>query len=439
MVSLPQQERRPKKPHKRVHGGSGVSGVDLTKAAQLVIDCKYSNELPRPPVPKLLRALPTSERLCQYMPTSLELDHRPFLLSERGLFSRLNLLDPGAYGEAPTPGSMPPPPPPQDAQLLRDEDVDAAAKEAERKRRRLTEHTDAWHRQAFGLQAPQLVTNDVFTERQRFTTGTEAAEKKLHRDPPGFSSVEDLASRIEKTFEDARAPPTHPSKPSLKPKRILSIVPDAVLWANRYRQVVFDELPHEPARYDLLFKSTPTPRATCFGYFSPAEDEGDAGAYKLEQNYYWMNRGGFTRSNDRGEGEAMLLSFPLADEPSGEVRFIPVPTAIKLKKQNAYRLDLGLETQSLSVKHRDPSAQEAAEEQERMNVVLNDDAEPDQSEASLDYIQGEWQIRGDPRSAQESKSETRSHAETRSLGETSREPTTPHAPPLPPSADPSGA
>lgn len=425
MVSLPQQERKPKKPAKRVLGGSGVSGVDMTKAAQLIIDCKYSNELPRPPVPKLLRALPAAERLCQYSPTSLELDHRPFLLSERGLLSRVELLDPGAYGEAPARGSMPPPPPPQDVQLLRDDDVDAAAKEREAKRRRLTEHTEAWHRQAFGLQLPQLVTNDIFTERQRFTTGTETVEKKLHRDAPGYGSVDELSAKIEKTFEAAQAPPVHPSKPSLKPKRILSIVPDAVLWANRYRQIIFDELPREPARYDVLFKTTPTPRATCFGYFSPAEEEGDAGAYKLEQNYFWENRGGYTRSGDAGEGEGVLLSFPPAGDETGEVRFIPVPTFIRLKKQNAHRLDLGLEIQTLSVKHRDPSAQEAAEEQERMNVVLNDDLEVAHTEASLDYIEGEWQIRGDPRSVQESKSETPSREET------SREPSTPPAAPPP--------
>merc|ERR1712050_766398 len=98
---------------------------------------------------------------------------------------------------------MPPPLPPQDAQLLRDDDVPESVRDIERKRKRLTEHTEAWHRQAFGLQLPQLVTNDVFTERQRFTTGLEAAEKKLYRDPPGFSSVEELADKIEATFKAA--------------------------------------------------------------------------------------------------------------------------------------------------------------------------------------------------------------------------------------------
>merc|ERR1719264_254364 len=112
---------------------------------------------------------------------------------------------------------MPPPPPPQDALLLRDDDLTDEKKEAERKRRRLTEHTEAWHRQAFGLQLPQLITNDVFTERQRFTTGMEATEKKLTREPPGYNSVDELAGKIEATFEAAKQPPVHPSNPSLKP------------------------------------------------------------------------------------------------------------------------------------------------------------------------------------------------------------------------------
>mmetsp|Transcript_134817 Transcript_134817/g.340979 ORF Transcript_134817/g.340979 Transcript_134817/m.340979 type:complete len:409 (-) Transcript_134817:39-1265(-) len=381
--------KRPAPPAKPAASSGG-------KKPELIIDCKYANELPKPPVPKLLRALPTAESLCRYQPTSLELDNRPFLLSERQLLSRIELIDPDAYGEAPAKGSMPPPPPPQDAQLLRDDDIGAEAKEAEAKRRRLTEKTEAWHRQAFGLQLPQLITNDVFTERQRFTTGLEAAEKKLQRDPPGFGSVEELAAKIEGTFEAAQKPPVHPSKPSMKPKRILDIVPDAVLWANRYRQIVFDELPHDPNRNDLLFRSTPTPRITCFGYFSPAV-EGDTSSYKLAENYVWDNRGGFTRATDCGEGEAILLSLPTGEEPSGEVRFVTVPTFMKLKKQMAHRLDIGLDTKSLNVTTRDPSAQEAAEEQERMNVVLSDEARRERSEASLDFVEGEWQIRGDPR------------------------------------------
>lgn len=402
-------ERRPKQLRRRGSGAAG-DGAGGVKSAQLIIDCKYANELPKPPVPKLLKALPSADKLCQYKPTQLELDHRPFLLSEQNLLARIEMVDPDAYGELPTEGSMPPPPPPQDAQLLRDDDIPAAMKDAEKKRKRLTEHTESWHRQAFGLQLPQLITNDVFTERQRFTTGLEASEKKLHRDAPGFDSVEELAGKIENTFEAARDVPVHPSNPSLKPKRILPIVPDAVLWANRYRQIYFDELLTTPARNDLLYRTQPHPRVTCFGYFSPNGDSAESGSYKLEQTYVWENKSAYTKQVDIGEFESVILSFPPDSDTGGEARFVPVPSLMKLKKQKATRLDIEMEVNSLTVKHTDPSAQEAAEEQERMMVVLSDEVRREHSEASLDYVDGEWQIRGDPRS--QPSADTRSQTET---------------------------
>lgn len=396
-------ERRPAQKRNRqglLRKGAAAAAPDARapKKPELIIDCKYVNELPKPPVPKLLKALPSVERLCRYEPSQLELDCRPFLLSEQELLSRVEVLEPDAYGEAPSQGSMPPPPPPLDAQLLRDDDVSAEVKEAEKKRARLTEKTEAWHRQAFGLQLPQLITNDVFTERQRYTTGLEATEKKLFRDPPGYSSMDELAGKIERTFEAAREAPVHPTNPSLKPKRVMNIVPDAVLWANRYRQILFDELPKEPSRDDLLFKTAPSPRTTCFGFFSPAP-EGEPGTYRLGENYFWDNRGGFTKQSEVGEGEAMLLSFPTSGDLKGEARFVTVPSHMKLKKQKAFRLDINLDTKMLNVTHRDTSPQEAAEEQDRMNVVLSDENEVEKSEASLEFVDGEWHIRGDPRSA----------------------------------------
>jgi len=178
----------------------------------------------------------------------------------------------------------------------------------------------------------------------------------------------------------------------------MNIVPDASLWANRYRQIVFDELPKEPARDDLLFKTTPAPRITCFGLFSPAPD-GEPGTYRLGANYFWDNRGGFTKQMECGEGEAMLLSFPTSSDAKGEARFVTVPSHMRLKKQKAYRLDINIETNALNVSHRDATPQEAEEEKQRMSAVLNDDHQAEKSEASLDFVDGEWHIRGDPRSA----------------------------------------
>jgi len=300
---------------------------------------------------------------------------------------------------------MPPPPAPVDAQLLRDDDVRQEVKEAERKRRRLTERTEASHRQAFGLQLPLLVTNDVFTERQRYTTGTDAAEKKLERHPPGFESVQELAEKIEQSFVAAKEAPVHPTKPGLRAKRVLPIVPDAVLWTNRYRQVVFDEVPVEPSRNDLLFKTTPNPRSTCFGFFSPV-DGTELGSYSLMQNYVWSNRGEFTRRSACGEGQAILLSFPRGgpvedgkENAAGEVRFVQAPTLMRLTKQKAMRLDLNLDLQALSVKHRDQTPAEIEEEAPVARQVLVDEHEEvDKSEASLDYVDGQWVIHLDPRS-----------------------------------------
>jgi len=184
-------------------------------------------------------------------------------------------------------------------------------------------------------------------------------------------------------------------------------VPDAVLWANRYKQIVFDELPHHvPARNDLLYRTQPHPRVTCFGYFSPKGDNAESGAYKVDQNYVWDNKSAFTKQADIGESDSVLLSFP--NDSDGEARFVLVPALMKLKKQKASRLDISVDLSSLVVKHRDPSAQEAAEEQERMMVVLSDEVRREHSEASLDYVDGEWQIRSDPRSkhSEDGRSET---------------------------------
>merc|ERR1712216_392292 len=110
-----------------------------------------------------------------------------------------------------------------------------------------------------------------------------------------------------------------------------------------------------------------------------------------------------------------LLSFPSSSDPTGEVRFVLVPTKIRLKKQQAQRLDLTLDTMALNVAHRDPSAQEQEEEQRRLSSVLSDEVDEEEAEATLDYIDGEWQIR-DPR---EGRSREGSHLGSR---EQSREP-----------------
>jgi len=117
---------------------------------------------------------------------------------------------------------------------------------------------------------------------------------------------------------------------------------------------------------------------------------------RLAQNYIWDNRGGFTRSIAHDEGESVLLSVPLTADEGGEVRFVSVPPRMRLKKEKASRLDINLETQSLSVKYRDANESEATEEREKMATVLSDQIGP-ANEVGLVFQDGEWQIR-DPQS-----------------------------------------
>ena len=100
-------------------------------------------------------------------------------------------------------------------------------------RQRLSVGMEASAREAFPFQQPQLITNDVWTERQRFTSGTASAEKKLFREPMEKLNDDDLVAKIESTFTAAADELVHPTKPGMKPKRVMPIVPDAVLWANK--------------------------------------------------------------------------------------------------------------------------------------------------------------------------------------------------------------
>ncbi|CAJ1378929.1 unnamed protein product [Effrenium voratum] len=216
---------------KRKRGEAQKDAEDA--AGSFFVDCQYKNELPLPQVPKVVSALPNLDELCAYQPNSLELKLRPFLFSNQGLLSRVEIDSDEVYGEAADPSSMAPPAPPIDGQLLKDDDLPAEEREKAKKRAKLTEQTEAYHRQAFGLQMTQLITNDVFTERQRYTTGRNAAEKKIFRNPPGFKSKEELAQKIGKTFQAAKEVPVHPTKPHLRPKRVMQVVPDMNIWENR--------------------------------------------------------------------------------------------------------------------------------------------------------------------------------------------------------------
>lgn len=409
------EERRPRR-HKDRHHAPPPPVV----ASSLQVVGKFDNELPLPPVPKLLRALPGCRRFSAFSISPLESFDRPIPKLGRDPWNhRLELVDGNAFGELPTVGSMRMPLRPEEQRLVSDYDLNDKASEALKKRKRLTEDTEAFHREAFGLQLPQLLTNDIFTERQRFTTGYSSTEKKLHRNAPQRLDNEGITEKVEKSFVQATEEPVHPTNPALKARRIMPIVPDAMVWGNQYRQVVFDELPENPKRHDLLFMTVPSPRLSCFGYFSsPSEDGNGGNTYRLSQNYVWENRGMYSRQTAINEAETLLLSFP-EDGASGEARFICVPPWIRLKKQKAFQRDISAVAQILHVSQRDPSNAEAKEEHARMGAVMRDEGQETET-SDVAWVDGQWVIRsvrasskGDTSAAMSASADQRSNAASR--------------------------
>jgi len=171
----------------------------------------------------------------------------------------------------------------------------------------------------------------------------------------------------------------HPSKPHLLPKRVMQVVPDVQLWSNRYVQVAFDEEPrgHVVQPNDLLLRSAPDPRTTCFSLFSPREK--DADAYDFQRQYYWSNRGGFQQADEIGEGKTAVLFIPRSsanrEEPK-QAKFILAPTKMALAKLKAHRLDIEEETKALRVTVRPPAAAESAD----LSASAPDSAQPDSAE-----------------------------------------------------------
>merc|ERR1712224_122444 len=74
-------------------------------------------------------------------------------------------------------------------------------------------------------------------------------------------------------------------------------------------------------------------------------------------------------------------------------RFVIAPVKMTMKKQKAVRLDISIDTKYLAITHREPSAQEQAEERDRMATVLGDEGQ-ERDESTFDFVDGTWVIRG---------------------------------------------
>jgi hypothetical protein len=249
-------------------------------------------------------------------------------------------------------------------------------------------------REAIILRRHILLSNDIYTDQTIFVTGNEAAEKKLYRDPQEPLEVHEMADRVEKTFGAACETPMHPFNPNMKAKRVLPVVPDFDLWGQNMQQVSFDEPPDVMELEDLLYKTVPNARTTCFSYFSKKSD-GAEGEYGLIRNYVWDNPGQYNKLQAMG-GEQLLLSFPDPECDREEIWFAPMPTRMLLSKQKAKRLDFDPSVHHLNVSYREPNAEEIKQDQKMIAVVTEADFSREKTATTVDYdrAKGEWKIKG---------------------------------------------
>lgn len=386
----PRRKDRPSRPKKLRIQAEPLEVDNTPLKSSLAIDCRYMNDVPPTPVPKLLPAMPAPENFFSYKFTGLEQMHRPMLLSEDDIVTDVEIIDPYAYGLADGEQRRENQIDEADEPLLKDDDLGEEDIAMQMQKAKIHE-PQMERREAIILRRHILLSNDISTEKLIFRTGNEAAEKKLFRESLPPPQASEIADRVEKTFASARKRPVHPYDKRIKAKRIMPVVPDFDLWNQTMQQVSFDEPPDVVSLEDLLYKTVPNARTTCFSYFSK-KSEGNEGEYGMIRNYIWENHAQYRKTEAMGS-EQLLLSFPEPDSGRNEVWFAPMPSKMQLSKSKAKRLDIDPPVQQLNVSYREPNAKELDDEKEKMAIVKEPGHTRPKKATSVDFVDGDWKIK----------------------------------------------
>ncbi|CAD7960256.1 unnamed protein product [Amoebophrya sp. A25] len=186
--------------------------------------------------------------------------------------------------------------------------------------------------EALFLRRPILVQNDIFAKGDDIVVGHEAVEKNLPRKPVEAATPEEIASRIEATFQNAKEGAVHPEHGSkVKVKSETPILPNASMWATNFRTVLFDEstnIPFEKENPALLWQESKMGKEF-LGLLKPDASK----EHKLERAYVWVNAGEWQQSRSSDESEFLLLSLP--GKPNKPAKFVQIPNKLRVKKMLA--------------------------------------------------------------------------------------------------------
>ncbi|XP_039134803.1 LOW QUALITY PROTEIN: protein PAF1 homolog [Dioscorea cayenensis subsp. rotundata] len=322
----------------------------LKKPTTFLCKLKFRNELPDPTAqPKLLSLNTNNDRYAKYTITTLEKKHKPKLYTEQDLGIPLDLLDISVYN----PPDVHQPLAPEDEELLRDTEVATPIKqEGLRKKDRPADEDLNW------LVKTQYISS-VSADAAK-TAFTEKQAKEMRESKEGINLfLENLNNRekqiqaIEESFKASKLPPVHQTKPTLKPKRILPLLPYFDRYEDRFVTVTFDGDPtadselynkldrsirdeHESQaimKSYVVNSSDPSKPEKFLAYMVPAPDELSKDIYDESEDvlYSWVREYHWdVRGDVADDPTTYLVNF---DDKAA--RYLPLPTKLVLQKKKA--------------------------------------------------------------------------------------------------------
>ncbi|XP_020600141.1 protein PAF1 homolog [Phalaenopsis equestris] len=322
----------------------------LKKPTTFICKMKFRNELPDPTAqPKLLVMNTNKDRYTKYTITSLEKIYKPKLYPETDLGIPLDLLDISVYNRP----AVCPPLAPEDEELLRDAEVETPVKQGGiRKKDRPTEKGVSW-----------LVNTEYISSFSLDTAKTSMSEKQakeMRQSREGRNQfLENLNSRekqiqaIEESFKASNLPPVHQTNRSLKPVKIMPLLPDFERYDDRFVMASFDGAPTADAEmYNKLDRSIrdahesqaimksfvvngsdPSKSEKFLAFMAPAPDELSKDMYDENEDisYCWVREYHWdVRGDDVDDPTTFLVNFD-----DHVARYLPLPTKLLLKKKKA--------------------------------------------------------------------------------------------------------
>lgn len=199
---------------------------------KLLVNMKYSNEMPYPGGERKLMRVPLSlSRFVQYKPSSLEQAIQMRVIADAREAVPIDVVDPRAYQKGAANVGLDD----VDRELLKGSAKPGSAL------RKHSRPTVSWMRRT------EYISGDV-GDTTLYTRRPESKRERRSR-PDLDMPIQEQLDVIERTFEEANTPLeelSHPSKPNVTAVKQWHVFPDFELWENEYCQVSFADDPAPP-------------------------------------------------------------------------------------------------------------------------------------------------------------------------------------------------